>query len=145
MIVLWKRRKQGEDRSHDSPGLSPVVDEPGSQRNRQSELEQNEIEMQVNPTLHAELSPNEMKTNIAYGSISSGQQRSTDVTPVGVEYSDMQSNIAYGCGALDQQRSTDVTPGGVEYSDMQSNIAYGCVASDQCHDTDEHSSEVSTL
>ena len=175
MIVLWKRKKRGEDGSHDSP--DHIYDVPDyitnivSQHRLESETRQNEIAMNINPTSHAVLSPNEKKTNIAYGCGVSGQQRSTDVTPGGVEYSDMQSNIAYGSIASSQQRSTDVipggveysdmqsniaygcgasgqqsvTPGGVEYSDMQSNIAYGCVASDQCHDTEEHSSEVSTL
>ena len=149
MLVLWKRRKQGEDGSHDSP--DHVYDVPDyitnivSQNRLESETRQNEIAMKI--TSHAVLSPNEMKSNIAYGCGVSGQQRSTDITTGGVEYSDMQPNIAYGCGASDQQGSiaTDVTPGGVEYSDMHSNIAYGCVVTDQCHDTEQHSSEMSTL
>ena len=172
MIVLWKRKKRGEDGSHDSP--DHIYDVPDyitnivSKHRLESETRQNEIAMNINPTSHAVLSPNEMKTNSAYGCGVSGQQRSTDVTPGGVEYSDIQSNIAYGSDqqvstdvppggveysdmqpniayGSDQQVSTDITPGGVECSDMQPNIAYGCTESDQCHDTEEHSSEVSTL
>ena len=112
-----------------------------TQNRHESQTRQNEIAMNINPTSHAVLSSNKMKSNIAYGYGVSGQQRSTDVTPGGVEYSDMQSNIAYGYGVSGQQRSTDVTPGGVEYSDMQSNIAYGCGVSGQQRSTDVLPSE----
>ena len=162
MIVLWKRRKQGENRPHDSPShiydIIPDTKANVSQHKLQSKIEQNKTAMNVISTLDAELGQqkstdvplsevqySDMQSNIAYGRGASSQQRSTDVTPGGVEYSDMQSNIAYGRGASSQQRATDVTPGGVEYSDMQSNIACVPIASGQCRDTEEHTSEVSTL
>ena len=133
MVVIWKRRKQGGDRPHDSPGhiydIIPDTKANVSQHKLQSKIGQNKTAMNVIPTLDAEL----------------GQQKSTDVPLSEVQYSDMQSNVAYGCGTSFQQRSTDVTPGGVEYSDMQSNIACAPIASGQCHDTEEYTSEVSTL
>ena len=107
-----------------------------TQNRLESQTRQNEIAMNINPTSHAVLSPNKMKSNIAYGCGVSGQQRSTDVTPDGVEYSDMQLNIAYGCGAPGQQRSTDVLPSEAQYCDTKSSIAYSCSASDLCHVTE---------
>ena len=87
----------------------------------------------VNPTLCAEVSPNEPTTNIA--STVSGQLVSAGVSSSKVQDSDMKSNIAYGSIASSQQVSTD----------MKSNIAYGCITPDECHASEEHTSQVSTL
>ena len=103
MIVLWKQKKQVENRSHDFPDhiycLSDDVINSGTQHKLQSELKQSETAAKVNPT-----PPNEVKSN-DYSSFASCQPGSTDVTPGGVEYSDMQSNIA--SSASDQCRATE--------------------------------------
>ena len=123
MIILWRRRNQGEDKSHDSP--DHIYDVPDGKT---------VTAINVNPTQCAEVSPNKPTTNIA--STVSGQLVSTGVSSSEVQDSDMKSNIAYSSVASSQQVSTD----------MKSNIAYGCITSDQCHASEEHSSQqVSTL
>ena len=96
IIVLWIRRKQGQKRSHDPPNCS------GSQHKLSKLVHvQSDTAMNINLTSHAEVSPNEMNSNIAYGSVASGQQMSTDILPSEIQNSDMQSNIAYAPIAFD--------------------------------------------
>ena len=122
MIIIWRRRNQGEDKSHNSP--DHVYDVPDGTTM---------MAINVNPTQCAEVSPNEPTTNIV--STASGQLVSTGVSSSEVQHSDMKSNIAYGSIASSQQVCTD----------MKSNIAYGCITSDKCHASEELSSQVSTL
>ena len=66
VIVLWKRRKQEERRSHSPDHIYDVPTISGSQHTLCT-LQQSDTAMSINPTLHAEVYPHEMKLNIAYG------------------------------------------------------------------------------
>ena len=88
IVVLLKKCKRKEDRSHDF--TDHIYDVPiRSQCKHKSELRDTETGNTINLFLHAVLSPSDMQPNIAYGCspTASGQQRSTDVLPSEVQSS----------------------------------------------------------
>ena len=92
IVVLLKRCKQKEDRSHDF--TDHIYNVPiRSQCKQKSELRETETGSTVNLFLHPVLSPSDMQSNIAYGcnASASGQQRSTDVLLSEVQSSEVST------------------------------------------------------
>ena len=78
VIVLRRRKKHSEVKPNAPP--DHIYDVPDntinlrSQPKLQNELREKDIALKVNTTLQTTLSPYDMKSNVAYGLIVSGQQ-----------------------------------------------------------------------
>ena len=77
VVVLRRRKKQSDVKTHAAPDhIYDVPDDTMNLRSQpklQNELGEKGITLKVNSTLQTTLSPYDMKSNIAYGLIVSGQ------------------------------------------------------------------------